>query len=293
MSSTSCVADTASRRTTWAMVIRRYRASSARLQWSTYQRSSASRSLNFCVWRPFTTAHPVKPGRMSWRRDSSAWVDTGQVLHQERPRSHQAHVAAEHIPELRELVDARGPQNAPDTSQPLLIRGYLSSPANGARIVRNFNITNGRPCQPGRSWRKRMGRPWETKIATATEAKTGRHDRPDDRAGYVRDALQPHSRSTAHHVCSISAASVSVIASEPSTACSSRHRRTSLILRASAGGCPALTRNERPYAADRHLRCRWVCPRDRLADRGVSTSRARRTNSSVSSTMSLRCTVLS
>ncbi len=45
-------------------------ASSDKLQLSTYHASSSSRSSKRRAWRPFTAAHPVIPGRMSWRRRS-------------------------------------------------------------------------------------------------------------------------------------------------------------------------------------------------------------------------------
>ena len=57
-------------RSTWRTVIARILTSSDRLQLSTYQTSSSSRSSNRSACRPFTAAQPVIPGRISCRRRS-------------------------------------------------------------------------------------------------------------------------------------------------------------------------------------------------------------------------------
>ncbi len=64
----------------------------------------ARRSSQEIAFRPLTCAQPVIPGLTSWRR---AWVGVVpiHVLHQKRPRPHQAHVTLEHVEQLRQFVE--------------------------------------------------------------------------------------------------------------------------------------------------------------------------------------------
>jgi hypothetical protein len=48
-----------------------------------------------------------------------------------------------------------------------------TSPRRGDRIVRNFQMRIGLPRSPGRTWRKKIGRPMVAAIATAVQAMTG------------------------------------------------------------------------------------------------------------------------
>ena len=71
MSAIPCAAVASVRPRTWVTVRARMRTSSPRLQWSTYQTSCSKRSSKLADCRPCTTAQPVMPGRISWRRASS------------------------------------------------------------------------------------------------------------------------------------------------------------------------------------------------------------------------------
>ena len=50
-----------------------------------------------------------------------------QVLHQEWPRTDQAHIASQDVKQLWQFVQAGGAQEAAEASQPLRIRKQLSS----------------------------------------------------------------------------------------------------------------------------------------------------------------------
>jgi hypothetical protein len=50
----------------------------------------------------------------------------GQVLDQKRSRSYQAHVASEDIPHLRQLVEARRPQEPAEWREPVCVRKQLA-----------------------------------------------------------------------------------------------------------------------------------------------------------------------
>ena len=82
-------------------------------QCSMYQRSSSIRSCHGSAARPLTCAQPVMPGstasRPSWR--SVYCVD----LHPHgRARADQAHLAAQHVDEVRQLVEREAPQQRAD-----------------------------------------------------------------------------------------------------------------------------------------------------------------------------------
>ncbi len=47
---------------------------------------------------------------------------TLQILHQQRPRPHQAHLPLQHIPQLRQLIQRCGPQKTAQSGQPSGIR---------------------------------------------------------------------------------------------------------------------------------------------------------------------------
>ena len=52
-------------------------------------------------------------------------------------------------------------------------RSIIITSASGT-IVRNLYMVNGTPSRPTRCWRKRMGRPSNTRMANAVRAMTGR-----------------------------------------------------------------------------------------------------------------------
>lgn len=51
-----------------------------------------------------------------------------EILHQERPRTDEAHVAAQHVEQARQLIQAGRPQHAPERRQSHIIRQRVSSP---------------------------------------------------------------------------------------------------------------------------------------------------------------------
>ncbi len=51
---------------------------------------------------------------------------TLEVLHQQRARTHQAHIAFKHIEEFRQLIQAGGAQEAPEAGEALLVGQQLT-----------------------------------------------------------------------------------------------------------------------------------------------------------------------
>src|SRR5262249_40871804 len=45
----------------------------------------------------------------------------GQVLHQKRTRAHEAHVANQDVPQLRQLIEAACAQESPESGEPLVV----------------------------------------------------------------------------------------------------------------------------------------------------------------------------
>src|SRR5581483_12491340 len=45
-----------------------------------------------------------------------------EILRQQRPRADEGHVAAQHVPELRQLVEARGTEEPSQRREPRLVR---------------------------------------------------------------------------------------------------------------------------------------------------------------------------
>ena len=82
-------------------------------QCSMYQRSSSMRSCQGSAARPLTCAQPVMPGatasRPRWR---GVYCDDLR-LHG-RPRADDAHVALEHVDQVRQLVERPAPQQRAD-----------------------------------------------------------------------------------------------------------------------------------------------------------------------------------
>ena len=84
-----------------------------------YSRSTASRSSKVSSPRPKTCIGPVRPGFTAGGTGARAVaLDELDLL---RPRADEAHVAAEHVPELRQLVEARAPQEAADARHPRVV----------------------------------------------------------------------------------------------------------------------------------------------------------------------------
>ena len=63
--------------------------------------------------RPLTCQRPVRPGRVSWRRHCS-WVNSATSQGRAWAGTDQGHVAAQHVQQLRQLVDAEAAQDAAD-----------------------------------------------------------------------------------------------------------------------------------------------------------------------------------
>ena len=108
------------RRSTSPTVAARMRRSRRTGRWSTYHRSSSSRSSQVVVLRPLICAQPVSPGRTSCRRACSGRIP-GQVAHGQRSRPDHAHLAPEHVHQRWQLVDAGRPEQAPEPGQPGLV----------------------------------------------------------------------------------------------------------------------------------------------------------------------------
>ena len=65
------------------------------------------------IGRQLTWARPVTPGRIVSRASSrELTLQFGHELRTLRPRADQAHVAAEHVPQLRQFIEMAGPQEA-------------------------------------------------------------------------------------------------------------------------------------------------------------------------------------
>ena len=98
-------------------------------------------------------------------------------------RPDDAHLAAEDVEELRQLVDRRRAQERADARSAVVAlhaagrrsatSGASTSPPAAPVIERNLSISNGRPSRPIRSWRKKIGRP----IVNSTAAADGDENR--------------------------------------------------------------------------------------------------------------------
>ena len=114
-----------------------------------------------------------------------------------RARADQAHLAAEHVDELRQLVQRRAAQEAPDARAAVLALdaagrragpGRHGSSAGARHIERNLSMSNTWPSRPTRRWRKRTG-PGEvsfTASATASRAAPARAVRAARAGGRAR-----------------------------------------------------------------------------------------------------------
>ena len=75
---------------------------------------------------------------------------------QRRARADQRHLAAQHVDEVRQLVE-RGPRSSAPTrvmrESPALIARPAPMCSAPSTIVRSFSTSNGAPPQPARRWR--------------------------------------------------------------------------------------------------------------------------------------------
>ena len=132
------------------------------------------------------------------------------LVRDRRPRSHQRHLAAQHVPQLRQLVEARAPQRPAEAGHALVAghlelgprRGVLADArrrsararsrggdraATPSCIVRNLLTVNGTVSRPTRRWRK-IGEPGESRrTANRDQGEQGREqDQQDRRADDVQ-----------------------------------------------------------------------------------------------------------
>ena len=103
-----------------------------------------------------------------------------ELLHEVRtfgPRPDQAHVSAQHVPQLRQLVQRRAAQQICRCglirSSPATLHSVADSRSSAGRSVRNFSSVNGPPPRPTRSCRKITPGPSEIRTASAQAASTG------------------------------------------------------------------------------------------------------------------------
>ncbi len=82
--------------------------------------SMRTQSAKETVDRPRTCQMHVRPGVTSsrWRSQPRQASVSSQG---KRPRPHQRHLAAQHVPQLRQLVDAGAPQESPQARRPRVV----------------------------------------------------------------------------------------------------------------------------------------------------------------------------
>ena len=136
----------------------RMRASSRRLQWSTYHTSRESFSSQEMAFRPLTWAHPVIPGEHVVLSRICSGEYRSRVVPKQRPRPYEAQLTAQHVPELWELIDARRAEEPPERRQTRGVRANLlgrrERPAarrsRASRIVRNLSTGERSPAEARR-----------------------------------------------------------------------------------------------------------------------------------------------
>ena len=133
-----------------------------------------------------------------------AQLDAAVLVLDQRARADEAHLAAQHVPQLGQLVERRAPQDAPHTGDPRVV-GDLEQPVDRPRsatraprfissapssIVRNFRISKTHPSRPTRRWRNSTGPRDSSLIARANAAIDGRQ-RQEEHGGadHVEQAL--------------------------------------------------------------------------------------------------------
>ena len=122
---------------TAGIVLARILKSNQRDQWSMYSMSS---SIHLFEGNGASAVDLPQAGNA--RADTKATalpilVESLVVAHGKRARTDQAHVAFQHIEELRQLIDAHFPQELPDTSNARIIL-ELEHRATGLVEVLNF-----------------------------------------------------------------------------------------------------------------------------------------------------------
>ncbi len=82
----------------------------------------------------------------------------GQVLHQQRARADQAHVTFEHVEKLRQLIEAKTAQKAPESCKPLRVREQGALRVAGVGHGAEFVEGEGLAVQSGALLAKEHGR---------------------------------------------------------------------------------------------------------------------------------------
>ena len=143
---------------------------------SRYQRSSSIRSGQGSDARPLTCAQPVRPGRDGEPPALAVGVVVDLDL-QRRARPDQRHLAAQHVDQVRQLVDRRAAQERADAGDPrvALVDRHPGAHVLGAgdhRAQLDRPRTRARPCRRGAGGRS-GGRGDSSRTASAASATTG------------------------------------------------------------------------------------------------------------------------
>ena len=181
--------------------------------------SSASPNVEWA--RAVTCQSPVIP---AGTRKRSKWCGSKVLglVREARARSDERHLAPQHVEQLRQLVEARLAQPAPD-ARDLVLRSSLYRPLSATValalivwrmysrwtlssvstvIVRNFSAMNSRMSLPSRSCRNRTGPAESRLIRSAISAKAGavtqererRANDVDQALDHLRRPRRPHGR---------------------------------------------------------------------------------------------------
>ena len=178
-----------------------------RVQLRTYQASSADAAVVVDVVAAADLPQAGQAGADLEIVDPGLAVELELVGHH-RPGADQAHLAAHHVEQLRQLVQAGLAQKAADGRDPgivleLAVLGPLGPGRRVARqaarpaprpssptMVRNLKHGNSRPCRPTRVWAKITPPPSASRILAATSASSGaRNSSSSEAATQVEGAL--------------------------------------------------------------------------------------------------------
>ena len=120
--------------------------------------------------RPPICQRHVRPGLHREAPALGGGLELLDLVHRQRPRADEAHLAAEDVPELRQLIERGFPQESADRRDARILVHLENRPSiwfircsssrcisASVTIVRNLSIVNGRPFFPPRAWRKMTG----------------------------------------------------------------------------------------------------------------------------------------
>ena len=130
-----------------------------KIDWlSTYQTSSSNLSFHESVFLPFTCAHPVMPGLTSNLRTCRGLYNSTYSISRGR-QPNEAHVAEQHVPQLRQFIEARIAQQSTEGGQPLLVRQQRTISCTSVGHRAELTIRKGLPRRPARICRNSTGLP--------------------------------------------------------------------------------------------------------------------------------------